>query len=199
MYNLDSVVGLEKYAGPGHFNNADKLECGVSPITDTQCQSHFSMWAMVASPLIASNNLTSMSANTKATQTNPDVIAVDQDALGKQGYRVSQVTCGATTCDVWAKQLTGTNTCAIALLNRDSSAHNITANFAAIAAVVPACGSGPYTTTYNLWGNWPSCGATGTFPGGTVTACKTSLGTMTTSYTASSVPAYGVVMLKVAP
>jgi hypothetical protein len=104
----------------------------------------------------------------------------------------SALSSGSYTCQVWVKPLNGTNTCAIAMFNLDTAgAHNITATFSTIAAAYPQCGSGPYTTTSNLWANWPSCGG--------ATSCAASLGTLTGSYTATSVPAYGSFMMTVAP
>jgi len=61
------------------------LEVGNGGMTDTEYQSHFSLWAIMAAPLIAGNDIRSMSAATKNVLTNADVIAVDQDPLGAQG------------------------------------------------------------------------------------------------------------------
>jgi alpha-galactosidase len=177
--NLESEVGLETLARPGHFNDPDNL-AGPPYVTNTQQQSQMAMWAIVAAPLIAGIDLTSLSSTTKGILLNSDIIAVDQDPLGLQGYRVSSTSCGSSVCEVWAKQLTGTNRCAIALFNQSSTAQSITATFSTIASVVPACGSGPYTTTRDL-------------------IAHASLGTLTTSYTASSIASDGVFIFTVAP
>jgi alpha-galactosidase len=175
--------GISSIGGPGHWLDFDALPVGEGTVTDTEGQTAMALWSIQAAPLWFGADIrpaSSPDAATLATLTNTDIISVDQDALGFVGVQVSSVACGSATCQVWAKQLTGTNTCAIALFNLDSSAHNITATFSTVAATVPACGSGPYTTTRDLWAH-------------------SSLGTLTTSYTASSVPAHGNAIIKVAP
>jgi alpha-galactosidase len=79
---------LYKYASPGHWNDPDVLEVGNGGMTTTEYQSQFSLWAEEAAPLIAGNDLRSMSAATRAILTNREVIAVDQDPLGRQGHCV---------------------------------------------------------------------------------------------------------------
>jgi len=76
-------------AGPGHWNDPDMLEVGNGGMTTAEDQSEFTLWAEMASPLIAGNDLTTMSPTTQAILTNRDVIAVDQDPLGKQGHAVA--------------------------------------------------------------------------------------------------------------
>jgi alpha-galactosidase len=75
-------------AGPGHWNDPDMLEVGNGGMTTTEYQTHFSMWAIMAAPLIAGNDLRSMSQATSDILTNSEVIAVDQDPAGIQGTRV---------------------------------------------------------------------------------------------------------------
>jgi alpha-galactosidase len=87
--NLDLEDGLEKYAGPGHWNDPDMLEVGNGGLTEDEERAHFSLWCMLAAPLLAGNDLRNMTAATKAILTNRAMIAVDQDPLGQQGYRVS--------------------------------------------------------------------------------------------------------------
>ena len=88
--------GLEQYAGPtvqngnGGWNDPDMLEVGNGGETTTQYQTQMSIWAIQAAPLIAGTDLTKMNSTTVALLTNPDIIAVDQDSLGKQGKRVWQ-------------------------------------------------------------------------------------------------------------
>src|SRR4029078_8849329 len=79
---------LAPYAGPGHWNDPDMLEIGNGHMTDTEYQTHMSLWALAAAPLLAGNDLRNMSAETKAILMNKEVIAVDQDALGKQATPV---------------------------------------------------------------------------------------------------------------
>ena len=78
--------GLEKYAGPDHWNDPDMLEVGNSGLTLTESRSHFSLWCMLASPLMAGNDLRKMSPDVLKILTNKEAIAVDQDKLGKQAY-----------------------------------------------------------------------------------------------------------------
>ena len=84
---LNEQAGLEKYAGPGHWNDPDMLEVGNGKLTLAENRLHFSMWAMLAAPLLAGNDLPNMRPEIKAILTNRDVIAIDQDPLGKQGSR----------------------------------------------------------------------------------------------------------------
>ena len=85
---LDQQVGLESYAGPGHWNDPDMLEVGNGGMTDTEYRAHFSLWAILAAPLIAGNDLRDMRPEIHDILTNKEVIAVDQDALGREGERV---------------------------------------------------------------------------------------------------------------
>ncbi|TMD86284.1 MAG: glycoside hydrolase family 27 protein [Chloroflexi bacterium] len=78
-----------EHAGPGGWNDPDMLEVGNGGMSVTEYQSQFSLWAEMAAPLIAGNDLATMSALTKSILTNQAVIAVDQDPLGRQGYPVA--------------------------------------------------------------------------------------------------------------
>jgi len=166
---VDQDANLYSYAGPGHWNDPDMMEVG-NGLTDTEGRAHFSMWAILAAPLIAGNDLRSMSAATKATLTNTEVIAVDQDAMGVQGRLVASP---GTNLQVWSKTLSGTNTRAVALLNRGTAAASITVQWSALGIPTGAA------TVRDLWNH-------------------SDLGMFSGSYTASSVPSHGVVMLKVA-
>lgn len=77
---------LRSYAGPGHWNDPDMLEVG-NGLSVNQDRAHFTMWCMMASPLILGNDVRNMSDETKAILTNKDLIAIDQDKLGVQGLR----------------------------------------------------------------------------------------------------------------
>ena len=112
MNVLDLQVGLEAFAGPGHWNDPDMLQVG-NGLSDTEDRAHFSLWAILAAPLLAGNDLRSMSAATRDILLNREVIAVDQDALGVQGRKVRDD--GAE--EVWARPLSG-GAMAVALLNR---------------------------------------------------------------------------------
>jgi alpha-galactosidase len=116
MYTiLSQQEGLESYAGPGHWNDPDMLEVGNGKLTTAENRTHFSMWAMLAAPLLAGNDLPNMKPDVKAILTNRDVIAIDQDRLGKQGRRVYS----DGEVDVWERNLAG-GAVAIAVLNAGS-------------------------------------------------------------------------------
>lgn len=86
MKIVDMQDTLRKYAGPGHWNDPDMLEVG-NGLTPAENKTHFSMWCMLAAPLIAGNDLRKMDEQTRFVLTNKDVIAVDQDVLGIQGFK----------------------------------------------------------------------------------------------------------------
>jgi alpha-galactosidase len=116
-----SQAGLAKYAGPGHWNDPDMLEVGNGGMTDDEYRQHMTLWVILAAPLLAGNDLSKMSPETLAILTNKDVIAVDQDKLGKQGDRVWAE--GPT--EIWAKPLSG-GAKAVALFNRAPDPKSIT-------------------------------------------------------------------------
>ena len=118
---LDLNAELYPYAGPGHWNDPDMLEVGNGGMSENEYRAHFSMWAMLAAPLIAGNDLSNMDAATKKILLNKEVIAVDQDVLGMQAHRAAQ-TGGA---DIWIRPLAGGGR-AVALLNRGTAATPIT-------------------------------------------------------------------------
>jgi alpha-galactosidase len=117
---LDMQVGLETFAGPGHWNDPDMLEVGNGGMTDTEYRSHFSLWAILAAPLIAGNDLRSMRPEIHHILTNKEVIAVNQDPLGSQGRRVRK----DGDLEVWAKQLSDGSR-AVILFNRGPSEQNM--------------------------------------------------------------------------
>ena len=123
--NLDQSAEHATAAGPGAWNDPDMLEVGNGGMTDAEYRAHFSLWAIMAAPLVAGNDLRNMSAATIATLTNPEVIAVDQDSLGAQGMLVWE---RPPELQVWAKPLRDGSR-AIALLNRSSAPARITAYF----------------------------------------------------------------------
>lgn len=102
IYTIASMqVGLERFAGPGHWNDPDMLEVGNGSLTLAENRSHFSWWAMLAAPLIAGNDLTHMPREIRDILTNRAVIAVDQDPLGKQGTRAY----ASDQMEVWTRSL----------------------------------------------------------------------------------------------
>jgi alpha-galactosidase len=100
------------------------LEVGNGGMTTTEYRSHFSLWALMAAPLIAGNDLRNMTPDIHDILTNKEVIAIDQDPLGRQGRRVWK----DGDFEVWSKQLQDGDR-AVILLNRGSSGHEITVNW----------------------------------------------------------------------
>jgi len=117
---VDLQVGLNSFAGPGHWNDPDMLEVGNGGMTDTEYRSHFSLWAILAAPLIAGNDLRDMKPEIQQILTNKEVIAVNQDTLGREGRRVRK----DGDLEVWAKQLKDGNR-AVLLFNRGASEQNV--------------------------------------------------------------------------
>jgi alpha-galactosidase len=127
LVNLDLQVGLASYAGPGHWNDPDMLEVGNGGMTDTEYRSHFSLWSILAAPLIAGNDLRNMRPEIQDILTNKEVIAVDQDSLGREGERVGK----DANVEVWAKQLKDGSR-AVVLFNRGGTEEKITAAWDAL-------------------------------------------------------------------
>ena len=123
---IDAVADLYSYAGPGHWNDPDMLEVGNGGMTDTEYRSHFSFWALLAAPLIAGNDLRTMPPEIHDILTNKEVIAINQDPLGRQGRRVRKD--NQLKVDVWAKQLTDGSR-AVILFNRGTAEQNIAVNW----------------------------------------------------------------------
>ncbi len=131
-YDRMSVIGfaqagLSKYAAPGHWNDPDMLEVGNGHMTPDEYRTHMSLWAILAAPLLAGNDLSKMDSTTKSILMNKDVIAVDQDRLGIQGDRVSAV----GPFEVWSKPLEG-GAKAVALFNRSEAEYPITVDFKSV-------------------------------------------------------------------
>jgi alpha-galactosidase len=97
------------------------LEVGNGGMSDAEYRAHFSLWAMLAAPLIAGNDLSNMSAATRAILLNKEIIAIDQDTLGIQAHRAAKT----GDAEVWVRPLTGGGR-AVALLNRGTAATSIT-------------------------------------------------------------------------
>ncbi len=131
--------GLEKYAGPGRWNDPDMLEIGNGRMNDEEGRTQMTLWCILAAPLFAGNDLTKMSRATLETLTNPEVIAIDQDPAGIQGRRVWQE--GPT--EIWMKPLADGSK-AVALFSRHGHVMNVTVNFKALEIKTPA-------RVRNLW------------------------------------------------
>lgn len=122
---LDMQNGLEKYAGPGHWNDPDMLEVGNGGLSPEEERAHFSLWCMIAAPLIAGNDLSNMTKHTLEILTNKDVIAVDQDKLGKEGYKILD----GLDFEIYSKPLANDDI-AICLFNRSAKAMDVNVNWA---------------------------------------------------------------------
>jgi alpha-galactosidase len=140
---IEQQAGLAKYAGPGHWNDPDMLEVGNGKLTLAENRSHFSMWAMLAAPLIAGNDVVHMTPEIRDILTNRDVIAIDQDPLGREATRA--YTDGEV--EVWTRHLSG-GAFAIAVLNAGSarySSHPFHLNLARIGLDGPQNGKDLWT------------------------------------------------------
>jgi hypothetical protein len=166
LSNFDSAQHASAQS-PGHYNDPDMLIVGMSGFNLAQNRTHMSLWAIDSAPLLAGNDLSSMSSDTKSVLTNSEVIAIDQDPLAKQGAKLSG---GGTGLEIYNKVLSGTGRHAVLLLNRSAAAATMSVRFADI-------GLGSTASVRNVW-------------------AATDLGTKTTSYDVS-VPAHDSVLLLV--
>jgi len=166
--NFDKNAFLAAYSSPGHYNDMDMLQVGRG-LTAEEDKSHFSLWCIMSSPLVLGNDMTKMTATTKAILANSELIAVNQDVTGGQAHRVSD---NGSGLQVWAKNINGKQSKerAVLLFNRSSTVASISVKWADLNLVGPA-------TVRDLW-------------------THTDLGSQGTMYTAT-VPAHGVVVLKV--
>ncbi len=119
MNILEMRKGIRKYTGPDHWNDFDMMEVG-NGMTTAEDRAHFSLWCMVASPLIAGNDLRNMTKETIDILTNKEVIAVNQDPLGIQGYRMLKF----GDLEVWVKPLIDEGL-AVCFLNRGQTTQQI--------------------------------------------------------------------------
>ena len=123
MRILDLQKGLQQYAGPGHWNDPDMLEVGNGMKTNED-RAHFSMWCMLAAPLMAGNDIRKMSKETTGILTDKDVVAVDQDAMGIEGFKYAS----KDSLETWFKPLSGGDW-AVCFLNRNNAPVNIHFNW----------------------------------------------------------------------
>lgn len=148
----------------GYYDDPDMLTVGMPGLTADQDRTHLGLWAIAGAPLLAGNNIATMDSTTASILTNPEVIAIDQDARGLQGVKVAEDTAGL---QVYSKVLSGSGARAVLLLNRTSSAASITARWADMGLTTAAA------TVRDVWagstkGSYPT-GYTATVPaGGTV-------------------------------
>ena len=166
---IDQVNPLYSYAGPGHWNDPDMLEVGNGGMTTEEYRSHFSLWALLAAPLLAGNDISKMSTDTREILLNKEVIAVDQDSMGIQGHRVRK----EGDLEVWSKQLADGGR-AVILLNRGAAPAKVSTSWNDIGF--------PEDLKADVRDLW----------------AKRDLGKVSGSYFAE-VPSHGVVMLRVKP
>ena len=129
MAIFDAQKELADYAGPGHWNDPDMLEVGNDGMTDEEYRTHFSLWCMLAAPLMAGNDLRTMSDETLEILTNLEMIAINQDSLGKQAF------CFRDNGDyeIWVKKLAGDER-AVCLLNRSDEKKIVEVDFSVLLA-----------------------------------------------------------------
>jgi alpha-galactosidase len=161
-----------KFAGPGHWNDPDMLEIGNGGMTEVEYQTHMSLWSILAAPLLAGNDLRTMTPAIKAILTNKEVIAVDQDKLGKQGVRISPSGTARNdgNLEVWARALADGGQ-AVGLFNKGAETAKVTLKLSDIGM------QGSHKAR-DLWK-------------------LADIGVVTGEYSAD-VPSHGVVMIKVA-
>jgi alpha-galactosidase len=166
---LDQQVGLEKYAGPGGWNDPDMLEVGNGGMTAGEYRAHLGFWCLLASPLMAGNDIRSMTPETRDILTNKEVIAIDQDPLGIQGRKIRD----DGDLEVWARRLSGGAYAAI-LFNRSSAEQTIAVSWQEIGL--------PYDAEPMVRDLWK----------------KADLGKVKGTFTAR-VPSHEIVMIRVTP
>ena len=130
---LDVAAPLWRYGGPSGWNDADMLQVGNGILTPDEEQAHFSLWSIIASPLLAGNRLPEMSAETRAILTNREVIAVNQDPRGRPGRRVVR----RNGHEVWVKPLRG-RCRAVLVFNRTGPVRTIAVRLTALRGVPEA-------------------------------------------------------------
>jgi len=175
LHIMDMNAGLRKYAGPGHWNDPDMLEVG-NGMTAAEDRTHFSIWCMMAAPLIAGNDLRKMNAETKTILTNKEAIAIDQDPLGIQGFRYA----AKDSLETWFKPLNDGNW-AVCFLNRSMQPQKIDFNWKDedVNDTLSSRQLNAMGTTYTITDVW----------------AKKNLSTTAKAFSAS-VPAHDVIMLR---
>ncbi len=135
-FNQDS---LAPFAAPGHWNDPDMLEIGNGGMTDDEYRTHMSLWSILAAPLLAGNDLRTMTPAIKEILTNRDVIAIDQDRAGKQGRRVAK----SGDTEIWTRPLAD-GSFAVAVFNRGAASAIVPVRWAEL-------GIGAHGSVRDLW------------------------------------------------
>jgi len=127
---FDKQKDLARYAGQGKWNDPDMLEVGNGGMTTEEYRTHFSLWCMLASPLMAGNDLQTMTPETKSILMNRELIAINQDTLGRQA------TCYRDNIDyqIWVKALSN-NEKAVCLLNKSDEKKSVLVDFSLLAQI----------------------------------------------------------------
>ena len=177
MQIVDKQDGLRPYAGPGHWNDPDMLEVG-NGMPANEDRAHFTLWGMLAAPLITGNDIRSMSPATAAILTNKEVLAVSQDPLGVQGFRYA----AQDSLETWLRPLAG-GKWAVTFLNRGKKPRPVRFDWRAtpITDELSKATLRPAQTTYTVRNLWT----------------KKDLGTTRKPFMAT-VPAHDVVLLLLA-
>ena len=168
LSRMDGNAAFPGATAPGGFNDPDMLEVGNGGMTDTEYRSHFGMWALFSAPLIAGNDVRSISSANVAILTHNEVLAIDQDPLGYQAIKVSDNGAGL---QVWSKPIGGSGARAVGLLNRSAAAATISVTWSSIGL------SAGTATVRDVW-------------------ARLDRGTFTNSYSVS-VPSHGIALLKI--
>jgi alpha-galactosidase len=113
---LDLQAGLAKFAGRGGWNDPDMLQVGNEGMTVAESRAHLTLWAVLAAPLMAGNDVRTMPPDIRDMLTDPDIVAIDQDALGVQGRKVRD----DGDFEVWARPLAA-GAQAVVLFNRSTT------------------------------------------------------------------------------
>ena len=150
MRIVDLQDSIRQYAGPGHWNDPDMLEVG-NGLTVAENRTHFSIWCLLAAPLIAGNDMRKMDEGTKNILTNKDVIAVNQDALGIEALKYSD----KDSLQIWFKPLSNDDW-AVCFLNRSSKVKQMDFNWQAelVNDTLSKKELNAKTTTYKLRDLW---------------------------------------------
>ena len=173
---IDAMADLQRYAGPGHWNDAEMLEVGNGGMTRDEYITHFSMWSLLAAPLMSGNDLRSMTPETIEILCNTEVIEVNQDPKGEQGTRWMDM----GDKEIWAKPLSGGEV-AICFMNRSDVEWNLDHNWLK-QTMYFATEINMKTTEYVVRDLWEHC----------------DLGT-TKSNLVKTIPAHGTLMVRLSP
>ncbi|MBC7888472.1 MAG: glycoside hydrolase family 27 protein [Ferruginibacter sp.] len=150
MKIVDLQDTLSRFAGPGHWNDPDMLQVG-NGMTLSEDRTHFSIWCMMAAPLIAGNDIRKMSKETHALLIDKDVLAIDQDTLGVQGFKYSD----KDSLQTWFKPL-GNGAWAVCFLNRSATPKQAQFNWKAtmVTDAVTKTSLNAQTVTYKIFDVW---------------------------------------------